>query len=77
MNHSKKEKGQGLVEYALILVLVGIVVIASLMILGPTIGSVFSNLNNSLSGLGVGTVDDGGGDNDDHHGHINSFDQTP
>jgi len=44
-----KEKGQGLVEYALILVLVAIVVIAALMILGPIIGNVFSELNSSLS----------------------------
>jgi len=43
-----KEKGQGLVEYALILVLVAIVVIAALMILGPIIGNVFSRLNSSL-----------------------------
>ena len=33
-----KEKGQGLVEYALILVLVAIVVIAALMILEEVIG---------------------------------------
>ena len=43
-----KEKGQGLVEYALILVLVAIVVIAALMILGPLIGNVFSKINSSL-----------------------------
>src|SRR5689334_4223486 len=43
-----KEKGQGLVEYALILVLVAIVVIAALSILGPRIGSVFSKINSSL-----------------------------
>ena len=43
-----KEKGQGLVEYALILVLVAIVVIAALMILGPVIGNVFSKVNSSL-----------------------------
>ena len=42
------EKGQGLVEYALILVLVAIVVIAALMILGPMIGNVFSKINSSL-----------------------------
>ena len=42
------QKGQGLVEYALILVLVAIVVIAALMILGPIIGNVFSKLNSSL-----------------------------
>jgi len=39
-----REEGQGLVEYALILVLVAIVVIAILTILGPTIGNVFSNI---------------------------------
>lgn len=51
-NLKKKEKGQGLVEYALILVLVAIVVIAALMILGPIIGNVFSNINSSLGDLG-------------------------
>ncbi|MBI3162236.1 MAG: Flp family type IVb pilin [Chloroflexi bacterium] len=45
------EKGQGLVEYALILVLVAIVVIAALMLLGPMIGNTFSAVNSSLSGL--------------------------
>jgi len=39
-----REEGQGLVEYALILVLVAIVVIAILLILGPAIGNVFSNI---------------------------------
>jgi len=54
--NKKNEKGQGLVEYALILVLVAIVVIAALMILGPIIGNVFSKVNSSLS-----TVSSGGG----------------
>jgi pilus assembly protein Flp/PilA len=49
MLFSPKEKGQGLVEYALILVLVAIVVIAALMVLGPIIGNVFSDINSSLS----------------------------
>jgi pilus assembly protein Flp/PilA len=49
MLFSPKEKGQGLVEYALILVLVAIVVIAALMVLGPIIGNVFSRVNSSLS----------------------------
>lgn len=49
MLFAPKEKGQGLVEYALILVLVAIVVIAALMILGPLIGNVFSKINSSLS----------------------------
>ena len=39
-----REEGQGMVEYALILVLVAIVVIAVLTILGPAIGNVFSNI---------------------------------
>jgi len=51
MLFAPKENGQGLVEYALILVLVAIVVIAVLMVLGPTIGNVFSSVNKSLSGL--------------------------
>ena len=51
MLFSPKEKGQGLVEYALILVLVAIVVIAALMVLGPVIGNVFSKINTSLSAV--------------------------
>jgi len=51
MLFAPKEKGQGLVEYALILVLVAIVVIAVLMIMGPTIGNTFSLINSSLSGV--------------------------
>lgn len=46
---SLKERGQGLVEYAMILVLVAIVVFAVLLLLGPIIGNVFSTINNSLS----------------------------
>ena len=48
MLFAPKEKGQGLVEYALILVLVAIVVIAALTILGPKIGQVFSTINSSI-----------------------------
>ncbi len=48
MLFSPKEKGQGLVEYALILVLVAIVVIAVLTILGPTVGNVFSDINSAM-----------------------------
>jgi pilus assembly protein Flp/PilA len=48
MLFAPKEKGQGLVEYALILVLVAIVVIAILLILGPAIGNIFSNIVNAL-----------------------------
>jgi pilus assembly protein Flp/PilA len=51
MLFAPKERGQGLVEYALILVLVAIVVIAVLTILGPMIGNVFSTINSSLSAV--------------------------
>ena len=48
MLFSAKERGQGMVEYALILVLVAIVVIADLTILGPLVGNIFSTINSSL-----------------------------
>lgn len=38
------ESGQGLVEYALILIFVGVVVMALLIVLGPTISNMFSNI---------------------------------
>jgi pilus assembly protein Flp/PilA len=40
----QSEKGQGLVEYALILVLVAVVVIVILSVLGPALGNTFSNI---------------------------------
>lgn len=43
-----KEKGQGLVEYAIILALVALVVIAVMRILGPKIGNTFSSINASM-----------------------------
>jgi pilus assembly protein Flp/PilA len=48
MLFAPKEKGQGLVEYALILVLVAIVVIVILALLGPAIGNVFSEIMGSI-----------------------------
>lgn len=50
MLFAPKEKGQGLVEYALILVLVAVVVIAVLTVLGPLIGNVFTKVNEKLGG---------------------------
>ena len=43
-----QEKGQGLVEYAIILVFVAIVVIAIMRLIGPRIGNIFSTINSSL-----------------------------
>jgi len=48
MLFAPKEKGQGLVEYAIILALVAIVVIAVMRLLGPRIGNTFSNINSAL-----------------------------
>jgi pilus assembly protein Flp/PilA len=48
MLFAPKEKGQGLVEYALILVLVSVVVIVVLALLGPAIGNVFSTIMSKL-----------------------------
>jgi pilus assembly protein Flp/PilA len=43
------EEGQGLVEYALILVLVSIVAIAALQLLGVHVTSVFTQADNALT----------------------------
>jgi pilus assembly protein Flp/PilA len=43
-----KYKGQGLVEYALILAFVAIVVIVVLFLLGPAIGGLYSNIIQSV-----------------------------
>jgi pilus assembly protein Flp/PilA len=43
-----KEDGQGLVEYALILVLIAIVVIGVLTLLGGKVSTVFSSINSGL-----------------------------
>ena len=48
MLFAPKEQGQGLVEYAIILALVAIVVIAVMRLLGPKIGNTFSTINRSL-----------------------------
>jgi pilus assembly protein Flp/PilA len=52
MLYAPKEKGQGLVEYALILVLIAVVVIAILVILGPQIANVFSTISDEMTGAG-------------------------
>jgi len=58
MNIPKKEQGQGLVEYALILVLVAVVVILVLQILGSAVTVVYVRVIGGLNGQvlsGVGT----------------------
>jgi pilus assembly protein Flp/PilA len=48
MLFSLQEKGQGLVEYAIILLLVALIVIAVLWLLGPNLGDSYSAINNSV-----------------------------
>ena len=48
MLFSLKEKGQGLVEYAIILALIAIVVIAVMTILGQKVKNTFNSISNSL-----------------------------
>ena len=43
-----RQRGQGLVEYALILMLVALIVIVILALLGPAIGNIFSNVVSSI-----------------------------
>ena len=44
----KEEKGQGMVEYALLVALIAVVVIAGLVILGPIIKDKFVEISTSL-----------------------------
>jgi pilus assembly protein Flp/PilA len=44
----KVEPGQGLVEYALILILIALVVIVILSIFGDQLGATYSNIINSI-----------------------------
>ena len=50
---TKRERGQGLVEYVLILTLVALVAIMVLVLLGPGIGRVFQNVQASIANGGA------------------------
>jgi pilus assembly protein Flp/PilA len=43
------QEGQGMIEYALILVLIAVVVITILIVVGGKVSNVFSNVNNGLN----------------------------
>ena len=45
------ESGQDLVEYALLVALIAIVVIAAIRILGPIIATVFNNISDELTNV--------------------------
>lgn len=49
MLYLPREEGQGLVEYALILVLIAIVVIIILTVLGTQVSRVFSQISSGLN----------------------------
>jgi pilus assembly protein Flp/PilA len=50
---SRQEKGQGLIEYALIILLVSIVVIIVLRLLGTQIQDVFTSITSTLNNAGL------------------------
>jgi pilus assembly protein Flp/PilA len=49
MLFSRREKGQGMVEYALIIVLVAVVLIVVLALVGSQISTVFSQIVSGLT----------------------------
>ena len=50
-NHAKRQEGQALVEYALILALIAIVSIAVLKLIGVNVRRVFTGVNNQLTSV--------------------------
>jgi len=48
MSFIPDERGQGLIEYALLLVMVTLVVIVVLLLMGPIIGNVFTKINSFM-----------------------------
>jgi pilus assembly protein Flp/PilA len=44
----QKEEGQSMVEYGLIIALIAVVVIAALVVLGPKIAGLFSNVATNI-----------------------------
>lgn len=45
---ARKEKGQTLIEYALIIALIVIVVIAAMLLLGPQIATLYNTITTTL-----------------------------
>ena len=43
-----EDRGQTLVEYALLLLFLAIVVIAALLVLGPTVSAIFQSVNDQI-----------------------------
>jgi len=51
----KKEDGQAMVEYGLIIALIAVAVIATLVFLGPQIAQLFTDVGKKLPAAGSGT----------------------
>lgn len=50
MDLHRKEQGQGLAEYGIIILLVGIAVVAALALLGPAVGNLYSSVVTGFPG---------------------------
>jgi pilus assembly protein Flp/PilA len=46
----RREEGQGMVEYALLIVLISIAALVVLVLIGPQISTIFSQVNSALKG---------------------------
>jgi len=53
-SRSRRQRGQGLVEYALILALVALIVVIALIVSGHQLINVFSNISATLCNYHVG-----------------------
>jgi pilus assembly protein Flp/PilA len=49
--HREDEEGQTLVEYGLLLALIAIIVIVTLIFLGPIVSQLFQNVGTTLNGV--------------------------
>lgn len=52
---SRAERGQGTVEYAVILAFIVLVVVAALKFVGPAVAATFNNVTNTLNSGGTAT----------------------
>jgi pilus assembly protein Flp/PilA len=48
MNFVPRERGQGMVEYSLIILLIALVVIVVLALIGPQLSNIFSRISSGL-----------------------------
>lgn len=48
-SYLRNEEGQGMAEYGLILALVAVIAIAGLVLLGPTLSDIFTDVNDQLT----------------------------